>query len=565
MGNVEIRSNKTDGRAALYARVSSEQQTQTKTIVSQIEAIKKRILQDGFTLDPELFFVDDGYSGASLIRPALERLRDTAAMGVLDRVYAHCPDRLARKYAYQVLLIDELKRCGVEVVFLNHEGGDSAEDQLLLQVQGMVAEYERAKILERSRRGKLHAARQGSVSALGKAPYGYRYVPSQEMHGRAQYQIDLEKARTVRQIFAWAGQDRVPLQEIARRLQKQGILTATGKSRWTRGTIWQILRNPAYKGLAAYGKTRVGPKRPRLRPPRGAPEHPRRAMSMYGVPRDKWISIEVPAIVSPELFEAVQEQMAQNRKRYRQRRRGASHLLQGLLVCKSCGYAYYGQSVSRRSRQEESHRYGYYRCIGTDGHRFEGKRVCHNKHIRIERLDEAVWQDVCSLLKDPSRITQEHERRLHRGGQKESCDPLNAQAQKVKRGISRLIDVYRDGLIDRAEFEPRLEQSRNRLSGLNEQIGVLQQEQRQEQELRLVVGQLEAFSQTVEDGLGEADWMTKREVIRTLVKQIEIDKEAVKVVYRVNDLPFARAPEKGLSQHCHKREDAKFFCLLFVY
>ncbi len=110
----------------------------------------------------------------TLIRPALERLRDLAAIGAIDRLYVHSPDRLARKYAYQVLLLDEFQRCGVEVVFLNHPLGKTPGEDLLLQVQGMVAEFERAKILERSRRGKLHAARQGSVNVLSGAPYGSR-------------------------------------------------------------------------------------------------------------------------------------------------------------------------------------------------------------------------------------------------------------------------------------------------------------------------------------------------------------------------------------------------------
>ena len=125
---------------------------------------RERIAADGLTLETEMRFLDEGYSGATLIRPALERLRDVAATGAIDCLYVHSPDRLARKYAYQVLLLDELQRCGVEVIFLNHPLGQTPEEDLLLQVQGMVAEYERAKILERSRRGKLHAARQGSVS-----------------------------------------------------------------------------------------------------------------------------------------------------------------------------------------------------------------------------------------------------------------------------------------------------------------------------------------------------------------------------------------------------------------
>ncbi len=107
-------------RAALYARVSTEHQAKANTIGSQMDAIKLRIAQDGLKLDPELEFVDDGYSGEALERPALERLRDQVAAGAVNRVYVLSPDRLARKYAYQVLLVEELQQAGTEVVFLNH-------------------------------------------------------------------------------------------------------------------------------------------------------------------------------------------------------------------------------------------------------------------------------------------------------------------------------------------------------------------------------------------------------------------------------------------------------------
>ena len=166
----------------------------------------------------ERAFIDEGYSGATLLRPALERLRDLAAAGGVDRVYVHSPDRLARRYAYQVLLIDELRRAGVEIVFLNRAIGLSPEDDLLLQVQGMVAEYERAKILERSRRGKRHAAREGAVSVLSGAPYGYRYVGKRDGGGCARYQVDEEEAPVVRLIFGWVGRDRVSIGEVCRRL-----------------------------------------------------------------------------------------------------------------------------------------------------------------------------------------------------------------------------------------------------------------------------------------------------------------------------------------------------------
>ena len=153
-------------QAAIYARVSSDQQAEHHTIASQLAALRARVAADGLALPEQRQFIDEGYSGAALVRPALERLRDEAAAGGIERLYVHSPDRLARKYAYQVLLMDELQRAGIEVIFLNRHLGQSPEDELLLQVQGLVAEYERAKMLERSRRGKRHAAHQGMVSVL---------------------------------------------------------------------------------------------------------------------------------------------------------------------------------------------------------------------------------------------------------------------------------------------------------------------------------------------------------------------------------------------------------------
>ncbi|HPE72380.1 MAG TPA: recombinase family protein [Candidatus Competibacter sp.] len=187
---------------ALYARVSSEQQTQAKTIDSQLAALHERIVNDGVVLNPDHAFVDAGYSGSTLIRPALEWLRDAVANGEVERVYVYAPDRLARKYAYQVMRVDEFQRAGVELTFLNRELGQSPEDERLLQMQGMIAEYERAQMLERSRRGKRHKARQGSVSVLCGAPYGYRYITRAEGGGEARYEIDAEPAAVVRQIFA---------------------------------------------------------------------------------------------------------------------------------------------------------------------------------------------------------------------------------------------------------------------------------------------------------------------------------------------------------------------------
>jgi site-specific DNA recombinase len=541
--------------AAIYGRVSSEQQAEAATIDSQVATLQERVANDGLALETEMCFLDEGYSGATLLRPALERLRDVAATGAIDRLYVHSPDRLARKYAYQVLLLDEFQRCGVEVVFLNHPLGQTPEEDLLLQVQGMVAEYERAKILERSRRGKLHAARRGSVNVLSGAPYGYRYVSCREGDGEARYEIVLEEARIVRQVFEWVGRDGLSIGQVCRRLKEQGIPSPKGKSFWDRTTVWAQLKNSAYRGNAVFGKTRIGPKRPRLRPQKGRAEQPRRPHSVYDVPEEQGTRIPVPAIVGEDLFAAVAERLAENRKRSRQLRRGARYLLQGLIVCARCGYAFYGKPVSLKAGKGKRRDYAYYRCTGTDAYRFGGERLCHNKQVRTDVLDEAVWRDVCSLLEDPARIEREYQRRLKRKRGGEECDShLQTRIQKVKCGIARLIDAYQDGLLDRSDFEGRICCSRDRLAALEAEAKKQADEVAQQIALQSVIGHLQEFSDRIASGLCDADWSTRREIIRALVKRVEIDEAQVRVIYRIDPLPFDPGPERGCLQDCLRRD-----------
>jgi site-specific DNA recombinase len=253
---------------AIYARVSSEQQAQQATIESQVAALKERVATDGHVLLPQDVYVDDGFSGTTLVRPALERLRDRVAEGAVDRLYVHSPDRLARKYAYQVLLLEELGQHGVTVVFLNAPSGKTAEDELLVQVQGMVAEYERAKILERSRRGKIHRARHGEISPLGCSPYGFAYIKKRD-GAAASYRVLLHEAKVVREIFHAFVHEQKSISDIARELTVRNVPTRRGVARWGRPTIWIILRNPAHMGKAAYGKSEMATERRLLRPRRG--------------------------------------------------------------------------------------------------------------------------------------------------------------------------------------------------------------------------------------------------------------------------------------------------------
>lgn len=480
---------------ALYARVSSEQQAEAGTIESQITALQERIEQDGYHSSDALTFVDNGYSGATLIRPALERLRDVVVLEGLARLYVLSPDRLARNYAYQVLLIDEFQRAGVEVVFLNHEVKQTPEDDLLLQMQGMIAEYERAKILDRSRRGKRHVARTGRVAVLAGAPYGYRYISKQNGGGQARYEIMAEEAEVVRQIFGWVGVERVSIGEVCRRLKKAGVLSAKGKSTWDRTTVWGLLKNPAYKGQAAFGKTQEGPLRPRLRPQRGHLMQPRRATSTTDQQPENWLLIPVPPLVDADVFEAVQAQLQENRQRARQGQRGARYLLQGLLVCAQCGYAYYGKPVSQKAAKGKKRDYAYYRCVGCDAFRFGGERICDNLQVRTDLLEQAAWEEVCDLLQDHQRLQEEYERRLNAPVQEAgNLVALKAQMQKLQQGISRLIDGYTEGFIQKQEFEPRITRLKQRLEEFEWQAQQIQDQENLQAELKTAIRRLEEYT-----------------------------------------------------------------------
>ena len=539
---------------AFYARVSSEQQAQADTIASQLIALKEQISQDGGKVLAEHEYVDAGYSGSTLIRPALEKLRDAIAAAEVTHIYVHSPDRLARKYAYQVMLIDEFHRAGADVTFLNKKLGESPEDELLLQVQGIIAEYEREKILERSRRGKRHKAQCGSINVLGGAPYGYCYIGKNDGAGAARYEIQEQEAEVVRQIFTWIGRERWSLGDVKRHLDKEQILSPKGKAWWDRTTLWGLLKNPAYQGKAAFGKTRVGPLRPRLRPQKGGSLQPKAHYSVYDVPQDQWLFIPVPALVSEELFEAVQVQLEENRRHARIGKRGARYLLQGLISCSCCGYAYYGKAISPSARKGHKRDYAYYRCIGSDAYRFGGHRLCSNTQIRTDRLEEAVWSSVCDLIRDPQMLCTEYQRRLsalQSPNQDSGLKTAEKQIATLSNSVARLIDGYAAGYIDKSEAEPRIRAFKERIRVLSDYVDELKSAAQQETNLQLVIGRLEQFASAVEANLDKLDWLGRRDLIRTLVKRVELDYDKVNIVYRIENDTFGN-DGKDFLPHCRR-------------
>src|SRR4029450_3506631 len=251
--------------AAIYARVSSDKRREENPIASQTAALVTFAREQQFDVPQEWVFEDDGYSGASLIRPGLERVRDLAAEGLIQAVLVYAPDRLSRRYAHQILLTEELARAGVETLFVCAPRGSTPENELLLQFQGMIAEYERAQILERSRRGKRHRARQGEVSVLSGAPFGYRFIRKTD-HSAAYYEVAEEQARVVRRMFELYSVEGLSIGAIARLLNERGVPTRKRISRWERSTVWAMVRNPAYKGTACFGKTEISQRQRGARP-----------------------------------------------------------------------------------------------------------------------------------------------------------------------------------------------------------------------------------------------------------------------------------------------------------
>jgi site-specific DNA recombinase len=260
--------------------------------------------------------------------------------------------------------------------------------------------------------------------------------------------------------------------------------------------------------------------------------------------------------VEPEVFAAVQEQLQENKRHARQQsRRGALYLLQGLLECQHCGYAFYGKRLSPSARKGKPRAYAYYRCLGTDAYRFGGERICQNTQVRTDLLDLAVWQEVCTLLAHPERLAEEYRRRLQpeTRTKRTPLSTLEGQISKLRQGVARLIDSYAEGLIDKGEFEPRVTRLRQRLARVEEQHQALADEAALQGELQLIIGRLEDFAAKLHDGLEAADWASQRDLIRALVKRVEVARDDVNIVFRVDPYPGDADPEKKSLQLCRER------------
>ncbi|MBC2586876.1 recombinase family protein [Rhodococcus aetherivorans] len=540
--------------AVIYARVSSARQKKDETIASQTAALRAHAEQLGLEVPEEWVFEDEGHSGATLIRPALERLRDVVAGVGVEVVLCYSPDRLARKFAYQALLIEEFARAGTRVQFVRGPSGDSPEDQLLVQFQGMFAEYEKAQILERYRRGKTHRAKTGSVNVLSGAPFGYRYVRKGD-HAGAAYEVVEHEAVLVSELFRRYADEGVSIAELARWLTEQGVPTRTGKRRWDRSVIWGMLRNSAYAGRAVFGKTMVVHESPALnRVARLQGRSTPRASKTVDRPREQWTEIAVPAIVSDETFERVARRLTDN-KRFASRNSTTPSLLQGLTACANCGYGYY-----RTSTRTTNKKIYYYRCLGSDDYRYEGGRVCTNRPVRADYLDAVVWDHITAMLGDPQLIRTEIDKRLATA---KFSDPTVTQRKRLElaltkagAGIAAMVEAFGEQLITIDELRARMPDLRAREVNLRNQIHALDSQLADREAYLALAADLEGFLAQLHDKAEVSTVGERQRVLRLLVKDVLVGADKITIRHRI-PIRERTSPDAGDTdtegEHCPLR------------
>jgi len=500
-------------RAALYARVSSEGQAQRGTIASQVSLLEAKVAEVSDELVAS--FIDDGRSGARIDRPGLDELRDQAQAGVFERVWVLTPDRLARNFAHQMFVLDELARCGVAVCFTDAPPlEDDPQARLLVQVQGVIAEYERAKTAERQRRGKLYKVRAGEA-IFRKVPFGYRRVP-RAGDVAARLEVYEPEAEIVRQIFDDYVAGGMSLRAVIRRLYADAIRTPTGRPMWSTSTLGPLLRNATYAGTAQWYRHERLP----MSSPTG---RPRRRVR----PREEWISVPVPAIISTETFEAAQRISAQN-VAYSSRRISVDRwLLRGLIVCGPCGIRCACMRAPTGGRSG-GHNY-YYGCQYHDVLKAGGEeRRCRESQIRADELDAFVFGQIREAMLTPALLTAGEHAVVDREPAPDD-QLLKAQLARLQRQIDdgerermRLLDAYQAGLIPLDDLSRRNGELAARCAHLGTQRDELSAQHAQLSTDNRLRERVANFAERVATGIDALDFTGRQRLMRLLIERVRV-------------------------------------------
>jgi site-specific DNA recombinase len=527
-------------RAAIYARVSTGRQERDQTIDSQLTALRHWAAGGGHDLRDEHVFTDEGYSGSRLDRPGLDRLRDAAAEGAFDVVAVYSPDRLARKYAYQALLLEEFRKAGCEVAFVQRPISDDPHDQLLLQIQGAVAEYERAVLGERFRRGKLQKARAGQWTA-GQAPYGYRYIPKRDgVPGHLV--IDDAEAAVVRLLYRWLIDEQMTVRQILKRLAAGPWRPRSGRRLWSNSVVHRILSDPVYTGTGYHNRYSFEvPKRPRTRGPRSGERTCRRPR-----PREEWVAIPVPPIIDETTYEQASAQLARNSVLSFRNNTRHDYLLRCLLTCKTCGLSMFGVTVHAA---DGTPRWRYYRCHGRDCVSRDRDRPCPQRQAKVEELDAAVWEHIKGLLNDPVTLLGQFEAFAGDAeeGAADECaqeEKWTTQLRRLGREEQRLLDAYQAEVIDLAELKER----RQRLAGRREALTAQRDQQarlRAERGVaRETLADLRSFCERIRCRLDEATLAEKQRLLHLLIERVIVGEDTLEIRHVI---PLRRLQPEALA------------------
>ena len=528
-------------QVALYARVSTSHQQQEGTVESQRRMLKQYIQSQEWTLLPEHEYIDDGISGARLDRPALDRLRDAARRGEVDAVVILSPDRLARNYAHQWLLIEEFEKMNTQLLFLQNPFGDSPQGKLLTQMQGMIAEYERAQIAERTRRGRLEKARQGEFIPWAYSCYGYRYLPKR--YGYApQVQIDLEEAEVVRAMYRALVEEQLSCRQITKRLNASQTPTPTGKNTvWHPATVRNILTNRVYAGQARYNY-----RQPTMPKYRKTAEHQLRSLKTGRSYRaaSEWILSEAPAIITLELFEKAQLQLQRNaagaRKMYQPT--SGRYLLRTRVKCGMCGL---GMVCIRQHSVCKKYQYLYYECKGNSPLSVGRPTRCEAKRVRADRLDEVVWQALCQLLRNPTMIPQLHQtwvdaKRQDLSALEAQQAQLHQRRQRIERQDQRLLDAYQAEIMNLRELHTRRQKLAGELQQIEQENRQLAHTRHQSIHWQQVMEHTETFRQLLGENLEQLSFEERQTIAQCLLHKVVVTGEAVDIQFV---LPFESTPQ----------------------
>jgi site-specific DNA recombinase len=536
-------------RVAVYVRVSTSRQVKLQTIEQQLERVRKHVWEKGWELPDENIFRDDGYSGTILGRPGLDALRDRARVRDLEVVVVLSPDRLARNYVHQMVLIEEFEKGGCRVEFVERPMSSEPNDQLLLQIRGAVAEYERTLLSERMRRGRLAKYKAGLLLPWTHTPYGYQVDPDRP-RDPAGVRSDGAKAAVVAEIFAMYLEQGASLFGVSRHLEARGIPAPRGGKVWSVATLRGILTNPVYAGKVYAGRTRYRPAKIRRSAthPIGHPHD-----SAVPLPPEEWIPVaSVEAVVSQEQFDLAKEKLSKNKTFARRNNKAHDYLLRALVSCGRCKLCCIARTQTGTNKKYKQR---YYVCSGKQKRAQSGlQEKCPSRHAPADQLDELVWKDLCEVLTHPESITDALQR-AHGGHW--LPQELKARQENLREGraalgrqLERLTEAYLGEVIPLAEYERRrrdLEQRDEALSGQERQ---LQAQAQQRTELAGVVGSVEDFCERVRGGLADATFEQKRSLVELLIDRVIVTDEEVEIRYVI-----PTSPESEQVRFCHLRSD----------